>query len=230
MTPFLLIPGLNCDARVFAGTANTLWPYGPVTIANQQKHGTIEELAAAILESAPPSCALLGFSMGGYIAFEMLRQAPERVTKLALLDTSARPDTPEAIENRRRRIALAQNGKISAVIEQSFPATVHPDNESNGDLYALHRAMAEANGPEVYVRQQEAIIARPNSVPMLGSIRVPTLVLVGEGDTLTPPDHAKEMHEGIAGSRLVTVPRAGHLALLEQPEPVQAAIRDWAES
>jgi pimeloyl-ACP methyl ester carboxylesterase len=230
MTPFLLIPGLNCDARVFAGIANTLWPYGPVTIANQQRHDTMAELAAAILESAPQSFALLGFSMGGYIAFEILRQAPERVTKLALLDTSARADTPEAIENRRRRIALAQSGKMSAVTDQSFPATVHPDNESNSDLYALHRAMAEANGPEVYVRQQEAIIGRSDSVPMLGDIRVPTLVLVGEGDTITPPEHAEEMHRGIAGSRLVKVPRAGHLALLEQPEPVQAAIREWAES
>jgi pimeloyl-ACP methyl ester carboxylesterase len=228
MTPFLLIPGLNCDARVFAGLSMALWPYGTVTIANHQTGTSLTEIAADILAAAPPRFALGGFSMGGYLAFEILRQAPERVLKLALLDTSARPDTEEAVANRRRLVALALKGKFREAIEQSFPRAVHPGHVSDGDLYAIHRAMSEVNGPEIYARQQQAIIERPDSRPLLESIAVPTLIVVGEGDQITPPDMAREMQAGIAGSRLLEVPEAGHLAVLEQPQTVHAAFRDWA--
>ena len=230
MTPYLLIPGLNCDARVFAGAAHALWPFGPVTIANQQEGKSIKGIAASILSSAPGQFGLLGFSMGGYIALEILRQAPGRVARLALLDTSARPDTEEATANRRRLISLAQKGKFIEAIEQTFPRSVHPDHKDRSDLYAIHRAMAETNGPEVFVRQQEAIIARPDSRGDLAGIAIPTLIVVGDGDQITPPDTAEELHKGIAGSRLVVVPRAGHLAVLEQPEAVQDALREWARA
>ena len=228
MTPFLLVPGLNCDARVYAGVAHALWPFGPVTIANHRAGRSMTEIAASILEAAPPRFGLVGFSMGGYIAFEILRQAPDRVAKLALLDTSARPDGEEATTNRRRLIALAQKGKFAEAIEQTFPRAVHAENRDSSDLYAIHRAMAEATGPDIYEAHQEAIIARPDSGPDLKGIKIPTLVLVGEGDQITPPDAAEEMHAGIAGSRLVVVPRAGHMALLEQPDIVQDAMREWA--
>ena len=228
MTPFLLVPGLNCDARVYAGVAHALWPFGPVTIANHQTGATIEAIAEAILADAPPQFALIGFSMGGYIAFDIVRQAPERVLKLGLLDTTARPDTEESTTNRRRMIALAQKGKFIDAVNQTFPKSVHAENAENSDLYAIHRGMAEANGPKIYEQQQEAIIARPDSRPTLATIKIPTLVMVGEGDQITPPDAAREMHEGIAGSKLVVVPRGGHLALLENPGPVHAALREWA--
>ena len=228
MTPFLLVPGLNCDARVYAGVAHALWPFGPVTVANHQTGATIEAIAKAILADAPPKFALIGFSMGGYIAFDIVRQAPERVLKLGLLDTTARPDTEESTTNRRRMIALAQKGKFIDAVNQTFPKSVHAENAENSDLYAIHRGMAEANGPKIYEQQQEAIIARPDSRPTLATIKVPTLVMVGEGDQITPPDAAREMHEGIAGSKLVIVPRGGHLALLENPGPVHAALREWA--
>lgn len=228
MIPFLLVPGLNCDARVYAGVANALWPFGPVTVANHAAGDTVAAIAKAILADGPPKFALIGFSMGGYIAFEILRQAPERVEKLGLLDTTARPDSEESTANRRRLIALAQKGKFVEAIEQTFPKSVHPDNSDNSDLYAVHRGMAEANGPAIFERQQEAIISRPDSRPLLASIKVPTVIVVGEGDQITPPEAAKEMHAGIVGSKLVIVPRAGHLALLEQPETVHAALKEWA--
>lgn len=228
MTPFLLVPGLNCDARVYAGVAQALWPFGPVTVANHQTGDTVEAIARAILADAPPKFALIGFSMGGYIAFEILRQSPDRVLKLGLLDTTARPDSEESTANRRRLIALAQKGKFVEAIEQTFPKSVHPDNAGNSDLYAVHRGMAESAGAGIFEQQQEAIIARPDSRPLLGAINVPTLIIVGEGDQITPPDAARELQEGIKGSKLVVVPRAGHLALLEQPEPVHAALREWA--
>jgi pimeloyl-ACP methyl ester carboxylesterase len=187
-------------------------------------------IARQILAAAPPRFALVGYSMGGYLSFEILRQAPERVARLALLDTTARTDTPESIDNRRRRIALAEGGKFGLVIEQSFANSVHRDNAGNSDLYSIHRAMAGANGAPVYVRQQQAIIARPDSRALLPAIEVPTLIVVGEADEITPPDAAREMHEAIAGSTLAVVPRAGHLALLEQPTLVNAALADWARA
>lgn len=166
--------------------------------------------------------------MGGYIAFEMLRQAPERVTRLALLDTTARPDTAEATENRLRNIALAEKGRFIDAFDATHPKSVHPDNAASEDIYATNRAMAEATGPERYVVHQRAIIARPDSRPDLARIKVPTLVLVGEADQITPPDAAEEMHKAIAGSRLVTISRAGHMSPIEQPQAVQAAMREWA--
>lgn len=228
MSPFLLIPGLNCDARVYAPAAEALWPFGSVTIANHRDGDGVSGIAGAILAAAPPRFALVGFSLGGYIAFEILRQAPERVSQLALLDTSAQPDAAASIENRKRRMALAEGGRFGLVVEQSFPNSVHPENLDNSRLYSIHRAMAEANGPETYVRQQQAIIDRPDSRSGLGAIAVPTLIVVGEGDQITPPDAAEEMHAGIQGSRLVVIPRAGHLALLEDSAAVNAALRQWA--
>lgn len=229
MLPILLVPGLNTDARVFAQALPALWPDGPVMIANHLEGEGVADIARNILAGAPSAFALGGFSFGGYLSFEIIRQAPERVRKLLLLDTSARPDTAEATEVRRRRIEHTQAGKFGMVIEQSFTNSVHPDNQSDSRLYSIHRAMAEANGPDAYVRHQLSIIARPDSGPLLKSIVVPTLIVVGEGDEITPPDAAREMHEGIAGSRLELIPRSGHYALLENPERTGAVLRTWAE-
>lgn len=228
--PILLVPGLNCTARVYRDAAEALWPLGPVSIANHTSGEGVHGIAAMILASAPPRFVLAGFSLGGYLAFEMLRQAPERVVRLALIDTSARPDTEEATENRNRRIAMANAGRFAMVVEQSFATSVHPDNLGNSEILAIHREMALANGPAVYVRQQQAIISRPDSRAGLAAITVPTLVLVGEGDQITPPGIAREMHEAIAGSRLGVIAGAGHMALLEQPAAVNAALVEWARA
>ena len=152
MTPFLLVPGLNANARVYREAAEALWPFGPVTHANHLDGEGMSGIAQQILADAPPRFALVGFSFGGYLAFEILRQASDRVTKLALIDTSARADTTESIENRRRRMELARNGKFSLVLQQSFPNAVHPDNADDSELMAIHRTMGEGNGAEVYQR------------------------------------------------------------------------------
>jgi pimeloyl-ACP methyl ester carboxylesterase len=198
MLPIVLIPGLNADARAFAPAMQALWPSGPVTIANHLRGEGVAGIAAEILAYAPSEFALGGFSFGGYLSFEIVRQAPERVRKLLLIDTTARPDSPEATEVRRRRIAQTTAGKFGLVAEQSFANSVHPDN-------------------------------RPDSRPLLATINVPTLIIVGEADAITPVDAAREMHEAIAGSRLEVIPRAGHYALLENPERTNAALRAWAE-
>lgn len=225
--PLLLVPGLNCTAEVFRHQMPALWAFGPVTVSNHLRGSGMAEIAAAILADAPPRFALTGFSMGGYIAFEILRQAPARVSRLALLDTSARPDTPEATDKRRQAMALAGQGKFRLALSQSFANAVHPDHVGNAELKALHTRMALSNGPETYIRHQNAIIDRPDSRPGLPSIHVPTLVVVGEADAITVPEAAREVAEGIPGAKLVTVPNAGHMALAEQPEVVTAAMVEW---
>ena len=229
-TPFLLIPGLNSTPDVFRHIVPALWPLGPVTVANHLEGDGIAGIAASILSDAPPRFALLGFSMGGYLALEILRRAPERVAKLCLLDTTARPDSPEASAKRRDRIGIARNGGFSRTLDGAYDDAVHPDHIGRADLRALSKSMSLAVGPEIYIRHQEAIIARHDSRPTLATIRVPTAVIVGDADRITPPDAAHEMADAIEGATLTVIERAGHMALLEQPEATTGAIVAWGKA
>lgn len=228
MLPTLLVPGLNCSARLFAEQIPVLWQSGPVTVANHARGSSMAEIAGAILADAPPHFALAGFSMGGYIVFEILRQARDRVKKLALIDTSARPDSEEQSENRRRGIALAEAGKFQAVLDQQFPNVVDPSHAGDAALREKYMTMAQECGPDLYVRHQRAVIARIDSRPDLALIAVPTVVIVGAADKVTPPEVAREMAGGIGGSRLVEITTAGHISPLEQPEAVNSALGEWA--
>lgn len=227
MTPTVLIPGLVCTAELFAPQIPALWPHGPVTIASTLEGDTIAGIAAAILRDAPPRFALGGLSMGGYVALEILRQAPERVVKLALLDTAARPDTPEQSTQRRALIARVEAGELEAVLHQIAPNLLHPDHRMDQRLIELQVRMGLAVGAAGFVRQQTAIIGRIDSRPRLADIKVPTLVLLGDKDALTPPDRSEEMAAAIPDARLVVVPNCGHASTLEQPETVNAALLDW---
>jgi pimeloyl-ACP methyl ester carboxylesterase len=222
--PIVCIPGLACSPRLYADQIAPLWTVGPVTVAQHSGHDRIDAIARSILASAPERFALIGLSMGGYISFEIMRQAPARVVKLALLDTSARPDTPEQAGNRRIQIGLAEKTPIANLADALFPRLVHPRRRSDEQLQAIVRIMAQETGAEGFIRQQTAIMARPDSRPSLCDIRCPTLVLVGDSDELTPPDRAAEMAHGIAGSRLVTVPECGHVSTLERPQQVTEAL------
>ena len=222
--PVVLIPGLLLSARLYAEQIPALWSTGPVMVAEHTRDDTMAGIAARILASAPPRFALVGLSMGGYISFELLRQAPQRIVRLALLDTAARPDTPEVSAARRTQVALANSGRFEEVIDALYPRLVHASRIADGTLRELNRQMGREVGVAGYCNQQAAIIGRPDSRPLLASIHCPTLVLVGEADQLTPPDRAHEMASGIAGARLVTVPGCGHLSTLEAPEAVNQAL------
>ncbi len=222
--PIVCIPGLACSARLYAEQIPQLWTVGPVTIAQHGRHESIGAIARSILASAPGRFALIGLSMGGYVSFEIMRQAPGRVAKLALLDTTARPDTSEQTENRRLQINLAEQTPIADLADALFPRLVHPRHRNDDQLRNIIRIMAEETGAAGFIRQQTAIMSRPDSRPSLSGIRCPTLVLVGDSDELTPPDRAAEMAHGIAGSRLVTVPDCGHLSTLERPQHVTEAL------
>jgi pimeloyl-ACP methyl ester carboxylesterase len=225
--PIVLVPGLNCSARLYAEQVPALWGCGPVTIADHRRDDSVGAIAARILATAAPRFALVGLSMGGYIAFAIMRQAPERVARLALLDTSARPDTAEQSERRHSMIALAESGRFAEASDLLFPVFVHRDRHGDEALRRIVRTMAEETGPDAFVRQQKAIMSRPDCRPLLKSIRCPTLVLVGDGDTLTPPVLSEEIAAGIAGARLVRVPDCGHLSTLERPEAVNRALVEW---
>jgi pimeloyl-ACP methyl ester carboxylesterase len=227
--PVLLVPGLTCSARLWTPQVEALWRFGPVTVADHRRDDSMDAIARRLLSDAPPRFALAGLSMGGYIAFAMLRQAPERVAKLALLDTSARPDTPEQTAVRETQIAMAQSGRFGELPAQSIKRYLHPDRQGDPVLTGLVRQMAEDTGPEAFVRQMKAIIGRPDSRSLLASIRCPTLVLVGDGDVATPPDLAREIAAGIGGAKLVVVPQCGHLSTLERPQDVNAALADWLQ-
>jgi pimeloyl-ACP methyl ester carboxylesterase len=225
--PLLLVPGLTCSARLYAPQIPVLWPHGPVMVADHRQDDHIDAVARRILDNAPPRFALAGLSMGGYIAFAMMRLAPERILRLALLDTSARADTPEQSAARHAQIAMTQAGRFAEIPELSMPRYVHPNRQSDPAVTGAVRRMAEDTGPDAFIRQLRAIMSRPDSRPMLSAIRCPTLVLVGEDDAATPPDLAREIAAGIAGARLVVVPDCAHLSTLEQPEAVNAALIDW---
>ncbi|HEY0940285.1 MAG TPA: alpha/beta fold hydrolase [Steroidobacter sp.] len=175
---------------------------------------------------APERFALAALSMGGYVAFEMLRQQPERVTRLALLDTSASPDTSERTAQRLAGIESLRHGRFFGVTARMLPQLVH-ERHVGGPIGEEVRAMAKRVGGDAFLRQQNAILERPDFRPGLASINIPTLIAVGDSDILTPPDEAEEMHRNIPGSRLHVFPCCGHLPPMEMPEETSALLRRW---
>lgn len=227
--PIVLVPGLACSPRLFAEQMPALWRFGPVIVADHRRGATMDEIARTILETAPAHFALAGLSMGGYIALEIMRQAPERVLRLALLDTSARADRPEQTERRNHQIAMAEAGRYSEIPDLLFPLLVHEKRHDDAALKHTVRAMAVECGAEAFITQQIAIRERPDARPGLAVIACPTMVLVGESDVLTPPELSHELAERIGGAQLVVIPDSGHLTTLEQPEAVAAALTEWLE-
>ena len=200
-------------------------------IADLTLADSIAAMATRVLADAPwPRFALAGHSLGGYVALEIVRRAPERIARLALIDTQARPDTLEAIDRRRALIELAQSGRFQEVAERLIPVVFDSVEVVEPSLVALHRDMARAVGAEAFLRQQRAIMDRVDSRPTLAAIRCPTLVLCGVHDLLTPLDRHEEMAAAIAGAKLVAVPSAGHYSPLERPYEVGFALANWLDA
>jgi pimeloyl-ACP methyl ester carboxylesterase len=225
--PLILVPGLLCSARLYEPQLPALWPFGAVTVADHLRDDSVENVARRILDAAPRRFAIAGLSYGGYIALAVVRAAPERVARLALLDTQARPDTDEAKAGRRKLMAMAEDGKLNDVVDMLTPKFLSAAHQKDQRLRQIVRDMARDTGVDGFLNQQRAIMARPDSRPLLASIKCPTLVLVGDSDTLTPPDLSREMAQGIPGARLAIIPDCGHLSTIEQPDAVNAALLDW---
>jgi pimeloyl-ACP methyl ester carboxylesterase len=225
--PILLVPGLVSSPRIFAPVVPALWRLGPVTIANHIRDDNMGSIARRVLAEAPPRFALAGHSMGGYIAFEIMRQAPERVARLALINTQARPDTPEATARRKTQVARAQAGEFRAILDELFPGFVHPSRRDNADLRQLVHDMGDDVGTDGFARQQSAIMSRPDSRPTLAWIKCPTLVLSGDEDNTIPNSLSAEMANGIPAAKLVILSHCGHLPQVEQPQATADALVEW---
>jgi pimeloyl-ACP methyl ester carboxylesterase len=227
MIDLVLLPGLLNDARLWAHQAAALADTARVTVMELTRDDSLAAMAERVLAAAPRRFALAGLSMGCYVSMEIMRRAPERVERLALLDSTARPDTPEQTQRRLDAIRLAETGGFDKVMPTMLPNLVHPAHLQIEAIAGLAKSMAKAVGADAFIRQQTAIMGRPDSRPDLGDIACPAMVLCGRQDTLTPLDRHQEMADLIPGAALVVIEDCGHLSAIEQPEAVNAALRGW---
>jgi pimeloyl-ACP methyl ester carboxylesterase len=225
--PLRLLPGLLCDRALWEPQVAALSDIAEIGIADLTRDESLPLMAARVLAEAPERFALAGLSMGGYLAQEIMRQAPERVARLALLDTSARADTPERLSIRRGLIELAQKGEFKGITPRMLPQWLHPDHLADAALTRTVMEMTQRVGRDAYLRQMQAIMGRPDGREDLRRIGVPTLVLCGREDASTPLALHEEIAMQVPGAVLTVVERCGHLATLEQPQAVNAALRAW---
>lgn len=227
--PLVLVPGLLCDAALWEAQMAGLADVATCWVADVTRDETIPAMAARLLDEAPfERFALAGLSMGGYVAMEVMRQAPQRVARLALLDTSARPDTPERTRQREEFMALARRERGFAPITRvMLPFMIHDSRLRDEALVRAIREMADRVGIDGYVRQQKAIIARIDSRPGLAAVACPTLVLCGREDALTPLAGHEEIARLVPHASLVVVERCGHMSTMERPDEVTEAMHAW---
>lgn len=222
-----LLPGLLCDAALWRAQAEALSDIAEITVADFTTQDSMGDMAASVLDAAPARFAVAGLSMGGYVAHEIMRRAPERVTRLALLDTSARADTDEQRSRRRGLIELANKGEFKGITPRLLPLFLHPDRLEDAPLVDGVVAMTQRVGKDAFLRQQTAILGRPDSRDQLARYECPTLVLCGRQDALTPLAVSEEMADAIPGAELAVIEDCGHLATMERPDAVSAAMRRW---
>jgi len=226
-TSVVLLPGLLEDADGFAHQVAGLAGVADIVVADLTRSDSMEGLARDALAQAPDGdFALVGHSMGGYVAFEILRQAPRRVSRVAFLNTNARADTTESTDNRRRLMAIAEKD-FDAAVTALLQKQLTPAGLADPAMTATITQMARAVGKDAFLRQQAAIIGRKDSRPDLGNIRCPALVLGAIEDQIMPPALLEEIAAGIAQATLVMVEASGHAATLEQPEAVTDALHLW---
>ena len=224
----VLVPGLLCDALLWSRQIEALGSEFKCWVADHTRSETMAGVAADVLHDAPfERFALAGLSMGGYIALEIMRQAAHRVDRLALLDTSARADTPEQTEKRRGLISLAKRGRFIGVTQGLLPLFIHRSRLTDKELVNTVKEMSRNIGRDAFVRQEEAIMSRSDSLALLPTIGVPALVLCGRQDAVAPLDRHEEMAKGIPGAELVVIEECGHLSTLERPAEVGAALKAW---
>jgi pimeloyl-ACP methyl ester carboxylesterase len=230
----ILVPGLICDAAVWQEQVAALDSTRAVQVAVHGLANSLEQMAKQILAGAPPTFALAGHSMGGRVALEVLRQAPARVTRLALLGTGHEARSPGEKGEREKVlrqgwIDLAHREGMLAVVRQSPLLMLHPTHIKSEALVATIEAMGVRAGVAQFEAQIHALLARPDCTELLGQIRIPTLLLAGVEDNWSPLARHEEMARLIVGSRLVAVPECGHMSTMEQPAAVTRALSDWLE-
>ena len=226
LQPVVFIPGLLCDAQLWQNQIEGLADICKSQVADISLDYSMTAMAERILNTAPERFNLVALSMGGYVAFEILRLAPERVIKLTLMDTSARIDSPKAAAHRKATIEAMQVGKFLGVTDKLLPQLIHP-SRVHDPIADIIKTMAIRVGKTAFLNQQNAIMHRTDSRSFLPEIRVPTLVVVGEQDQVTPLHHAQEMQQGIPNAKLHIFPECGHLPPLEYPNETTQLLREW---
>jgi len=225
--PLVLLPGMMCDSRIYTPQFEFFTAHRCVMVAAMTTSSTISQLAKDILASTPEKFALAGFSMGGIVAMEIIRQAPRRVTKLALLDTNPRAETPERQLQREPQIASVLAGNLVRVMRDEMKPHYLSNASDKKTLLNVCMDMAEALGPDVFVKQSRALQTRLDQTSTLSLVQVPTLVLCGEDDRLCPVSTHEEMQRSIPSATLVVIAGAGHMPTLEQPEKTNEALEEW---
>ena len=223
----VLIPGLAADASMWQAQLVALERWNPVVTDVHMRHDTIAAMAQALLDAHPGPLVLCGASMGGMIAMETARQAPERIRGLALLGTNARPESDDMRALREAAIALFAQGRVAEVIEPNVALAFHPDNAAA--LAPAYLEFVLKAGAVQLIRQNRAVIGRPDARLHLRDIRCPTLVMCGDSDKLTPPECSREIAGLVPGAELVMLARCGHMLTMEQPEAVNATLHAWLE-
>ena len=225
--PLILLPGMMCDARLFMPQIAAFSHNQSVMTAPLNDHDTVEQLAKDILKNAPAHFALAGLSMGGIVAMEVVRQASERVTRLALLDTNPKAEAQAVAQSREPQIAKVRAGALRSVMRDEMKPNYLTDGPRMGQTLDLCMAMAETLGPDVFIRQSRALQTRPDQQETLKMVTVPTLILCGEDDALCPVHRHELMHQLMPHSTLSVIKSAGHLPTLEQPELTNEALAKW---
>ncbi|MFW2365558.1 MAG: alpha/beta fold hydrolase [Desulforhopalus sp.] len=228
--PLLLVPGMMCDARLFTPQISALSRHYPIHCAWVGGYGTVERLAIEILNHAPPRFNLAGLSMGGIIAMELIRQAPERVDRLALLNTNCQSEKQKVREYREPLIARVQAGELEQVMKQELRPRYLAEGNHRKQIMELWLQMALDLGTDVFVRQSRALQQRADQKETLAKVRVPTLILCGAEDELCPIGYHELMHSLIPGSHLEIIDKAGHLSTLEQPEATTMSLLRWLQA
>lgn len=228
MTAIVLLPGMMCDGRLY-GPQIAAFGNRAVHLAPLVGADSVQALAAQVLAEAPPRFALAGLSMGGIVAMEIVAQAPDRVVRLALLDTNPRDELPAVQARRGPQIASVQAGGLSDVMRNEMKPNYLADGPRRAAILDLCMDMAMALGPKVFCDQSVALKLRPDYQDTLRRVQVPTLVLCGREDTLCPVERHELMHRLIPHSTLHIVEKAGHLPTLEQPDETTAALVRWLE-
>lgn len=230
MTPLILLPGMMCDARLFGPQIDALSGSMPLMTMPMGACNNMSALAGDVLRHAPSRFAVAGLSMGGILAMEVLRQAPDRVVGLALMDTNPLAEQDEVKARRAPQIAAAEKGALRRVMRDEMKPNYLTDGPSRGAILDLCMAMAMDLGPEVFVNQSKALRDRPEQTETLRAFAGPALVLCGRDDALCPVSRHELMHNLMPQSTLEIIEDAGHLPTLEQPEQTTAALSRWLEA
>jgi pimeloyl-ACP methyl ester carboxylesterase len=223
----LAIPGLLCDEVVWKSQAASLSDVADTPIADVSEHDDLTEMARAALTTVDGPVDVVGHSMGGRVAFEVWRLAPERVRSLVVLDTGSHPAGPDEPASRRRLTDLSATEGMDALADAWLPRLVRPERHTDRTVMGPLRAMVRRATPEQHARQIHALVTRPDATALLGTITVPTLVVVGREDAWSPVGQHEELAAAIPGARLEIIERSGHMVTIEQPDVVTALLREW---